>query len=189
MASSMDGKMGDYLTKSVKPALLTVVGARLARVNYWCLQWEWDPEEISNPLFYTGGEVELEFANGKDIYVRWKQNAVWHGDSGIETGFHSIGRTGAYERLEANETPIWQPVIGDVLQRVEVLGWNLWIDEVDEVRVIKFCFSKRNVYIGVGHKAEDFRMGDDVLVRSEDDFLRWPDANKGKVLWSAGEIG
>ena len=102
-------------------------------------------------------------------------------------GYHSFSRTGAYERLEANETPLWRPLIGDILQRVEVLGWNLWIGKDDEVRVIKFCFSKKNVYIGVGHKAEDFRMGDDVLIRSEDDFRRWPDAKMGEILWSAGK--
>jgi hypothetical protein len=179
--------MEHYLSTSVTPPLAATVGSRLMRVNYWCLQWEWNMGEIGSPLFYTGGEVELEFANGTDIYVSWKQNAVWHGDSGVEVGYHSFGRTGAYERLEANETPLWRPLIGDILQRVEVLGWNLWIGKDDEVRVIKFCFSKKNVYIGVGHKAEDFRMGDDVLIRSEDDFLRWPDAKMGEILWSAGK--
>src|SRR3954462_118359 len=100
MSSLGDGKLEEYLSRNVTPALAAVVGSRLARGNYWCLQGEWDAEAIDRPLFYTGGEVELEFANGTDIYVSWKQNAVWDGDSGIVTGYHSFGRVGAYERLE-----------------------------------------------------------------------------------------
>ena len=61
--------MEHYLSTSVTPPLAATVGSRLMRVNYWCLQWEWNMEEIGSPLFYTGGEVELEFANGTDIYV------------------------------------------------------------------------------------------------------------------------
>jgi hypothetical protein len=188
MPSSSDGMMESYLARSVTPPLAAIVGSRLTRVNYWCLQWEWGAEEINDPLFYTGGDVELEFANSVDIYVHWKQNAVSRGDSGVVTGFHSVARTYTYERLEATEAPVWRQVIGDVLQRVEVLGWNLWADGDDEVRVIRFCFRKQDIYVGVGHKTEGFRMGDDLLVRSEEDFFLWPDAKKGKVLWSAGEM-
>ncbi|MGI8857806.1 MAG: hypothetical protein ACR2JW_18880 [Thermomicrobiales bacterium] len=188
MSLPIDGTMDEYLMRSATPPLAAVVGTRLARVTYWCLQWKWTGEEINDPLFYTGGQVELEFANGADIYVSWKQNAVWRGDSGIEVGFSSSGRIGAYERLEANETPLWRPLIGDLLRRIDVLGWNLWPNEDDEVRVVRFGFSKGNVYVGVGHKAGDFSMGDDILVRSENDFLLWPDAKNAIVLWSSGEI-
>ena len=130
---------------------------------------EWTGEDINDPLFYTGGQVELEFANGTDIYVSWKQNAVWQGDSGIDVGCFSSKRIGAYERLDANETPIWRPLINDILRTVDVLGWSLWTGKDGEVRVIRLGFSKGNVYVGVGHKAGDFSMGDDILVRSEDD--------------------
>ncbi|MDQ6905710.1 MAG: hypothetical protein M3176_02675 [Chloroflexota bacterium] len=174
----LDGNIEHYLQGRVIPPLAAVVGARLVRVIYWCPD-QWSDEFISRPLFETTGEVELEFSNGEDVHVTWKQNAIWFGDNAVWVYSDSRTEERAYARCEANVVPLWQPIIGNVLRNIEVLGWGGWDAEV---RAVKFCFDDTTVYIGVGLMLQS---DDDVFVRSESEFFRWSRANEAKVVWSA----
>ena len=160
------------LENRILSCLRPCVGQSLRHVTYWCLRDEARPDDLQDPRFYLGGEVELRFEN-ELLIVTWDENAGWKDHFSVQCRTSSAFNTGALESLDASALPIWSDVIDTKLTAVTVLGWN------GTPAVLQFEFPRASVLLGVGYRGE-LRDGDDVTVRTIDD-AEFP--SRPECLW------
>ena len=117
----------ERIASSLRPA----IGQTLKRVIYRCLNWECTYEEVEGPLFAMGGEVELRFENDAVIFVSWSSDRSidwqvdYHVDFFIQVSiWEPFFLAGGIEPFDATKTPLWRPLVGTKLEKVEVLGWD-----------------------------------------------------------------
>lgn len=167
--------MEALLHDRVLAQLIPVIGERLERVVYWCLEHEAHAEDLQDREFYLGGEVELGFSGNHRILVTWEQNAGFPDDSSLQVRGDSAFLPGGLERWGAEDTPVWVRHIGNPLGGAAVLGWNA------TPYLLRLEFTTGRVFIGIGHQRA-FGNGDDVLVRAEEDM---PALLDPETLWSS----
>ena len=163
--------------EQIVPPLKAVIGKKLKHIWYYCIETECEPDELADPLLYISADVELQFANDEKVFVVWEQNAG--GLDGISIPVKAHYSEGHWERVCADDAPLWQPLIGEVLQKVELFG----MDGV--VSVVCFSFDAGCAFIAEGWGPENLvGGGDDTLIRAEKDFWQAQNADMLKVIWA-----
>ena len=177
--------------------LQNVVGRTLRAVNYFYILWdEFSPETPNEHggcqgihLVFDGGEVEFDWASEEALRDRFG-NTVYH----LTVSDHSVRRDALQGWAEedcarlriiaATDTRLWRSQIGELLERVEVLG-----DRLDEARsspqAVRLHFPSAAVIIAIGMTSSEVRSegtnpvgsvgdGDEVLVFSEHEWAILP---------------
>jgi hypothetical protein len=173
----------DTLEARVLKALRPALGQRLAAVRYWCLRGEATLVEALARKFYHGGYVELAFDEGPAIMVSWDENAGWSDHFSVQV--ISAERVDFlheyYEEFDVSASPVWQAYRGAPLTAAAVCGWR------GVPHVVRLCFPAGEVMIGDGCQ-DAFGDGDDVLIRTGEDFRQHPEAAGLETLWSSGPV-
>jgi len=185
------------LKNVITEPLQNVAGRTLRAVNYFYILWdEFSPETPNQHggcqgihLVFDGGEVEFDWASEKALRDPFG-NIAYH----LAVLDHS-GRRQALQGwteedcarlriIAATETRLWRSHVGELLERIEVLG-----DRLDEARfspqAVRLHFPSAAVIIAIGmtsseviaegrNPVDSVGDGDEVLVFSEQEWAALP---------------
>jgi hypothetical protein len=160
----------------VLATLRPVIGDQLTGVTYWGLNHEITAaDQIEDPQFYTGGEVELRLLENGQVYVGWDENAGWPHHFSLQVQASSTFLPGALVPWPADEVTGWASLVGSRISSAEILGH----DSVPHV--LALGLGAMTAYIGDGSE-QSFCDGDDVLVRIGDSD---PQLRRLTTLWTS----
>lgn len=172
--------------------LQRVVGRPLRAVNYYIIWGEFDPETPNE----CGGCQGVHFVfDGGEVEFDWYWEKPFQGGTGginyhLIVSDHSVRRDGVrvwtedditgFNQISATSTRLWEPLVGEPLERVEVLGERLDATRCSP-QAARLYFPSASVVIAIGMTQEGNQPignvgdGDEVLVCSEQTWVALPD--------------
>ena len=161
LSMNLDAALADELIDKA----IQLVGHRISDFRFHVLRDEAVPEDIADPSFYFGGEIEVLLGD-RGYFVSWAENIGW--SDGTHFSLY-IGDTTAFvpnslTSIPASRHPDLTPHIGERIVGVKLHGFN------SAPHVLELTTESGLLMLGCGGKRA-FGEGDDVRVSQDPSHL------------------